>query len=194
MKHKRVKWLTIAFVTSALLFAAAGIVLAVDYIQVIDFSGYAEGTDAEAIDELWVNFDVLEGIVKVSDIGFLRLNFEYDYNPSTLMINLDHEATAISFDYKTYGNCYYPVNTVELYSHGSLVESTVIDTCMVGTYSRSLVFDAVKLTAGRVTNTEAMDINNIALTFDITKEDCKDGGWEALGYRNQGQCVSDTNH
>ena len=195
MKHKSVKWLATGIALSALLFAIAGAVLAANYVQVVNFSGYAEGTEAEAIHEHWVTFDVLEGIVRVAaDIGFLRLNYEYDYNPSTLMINLDHEATAISFDYMTYGNCYYPVNLVELYSHGSLVASTVIDTCTSGTFSASGTFDAVKLDAGRITNAEAMDINNIALTFNITKEDCKNGGWEALGYLNQGQCVSDTNH
>ena len=26
-----------------------------------------------------------------------------------------------------------------------------------------------------------------------SKDDCKQGGWEALGYRNQGQCVSAAN-
>ena len=24
----------------------------------------------------------------------------------------------------------------------------------------------------------------------ITKDDCKDGGWKALGFRNQGQCIA----
>jgi hypothetical protein len=26
-------------------------------------------------------------------------------------------------------------------------------------------------------------------TDPLTKEDCKDGGWETYGFRNQGQCV-----
>ncbi len=24
----------------------------------------------------------------------------------------------------------------------------------------------------------------------LTREDCVDGGWESLGYKNQGQCVA----
>jgi len=193
MKHKHMKGLAIVVTMSVLLFAAVGIVLAVDYVQVIDFSTYASNTNAEAINEPGVTFDVVEGAARTVG-SYLRINPDTNFDPSTVVMHLDQPAKMISFDYKTYGNCGYPVNTIQLYDNGALVDNTTVNSCDNGTYSRSMAFDEVRITAGRVTNLEVADVGTITLTYTLTKEDCKDGGWEALGYRNQGQCVSDTNH
>ena len=33
----------------------------------------------------------------------------------------------------------------------------------------------------------------VGATPDPAKEACKNGGWQALGYKNQGQCIKDFN-
>jgi len=38
---------------------------------------------------------------------------------------------------------------------------------------------------------DAVSINGVVYTFTATaKSDCKDGNWQALGYKNQGACIS----
>jgi hypothetical protein len=36
----------------------------------------------------------------------------------------------------------------------------------------------------------ANDVTVVDATARPTKEQCKQGGWRALGFRNQGQCVA----
>lgn len=47
--------------------------------------------------------------------------------------------------------------------------------------------------AGFVGNVDALTVNDVTYDFDLTKDDCKNGGWEttfaSLGFRNQGDCV-----
>ena len=52
-------------------------------------------------------------------------------------------------------------------------------------------------TAKAVTSTGTLTTSlfvDCAARDPISKGDCKDGGWRALGFRNQGQCVSFANH
>jgi len=46
---------------------------------------------------------------------------------------------------------------------------------------------AVSVTAGLASANQAPNQANLT---GYTKDQCKDGGWQELGFRNQGQCVS----
>lgn len=41
-----------------------------------------------------------------------------------------------------------------------------------------------------VNNGAVRDLHNFSLAPAQTKEQCKDGGWEVSGFKNQGECVS----
>jgi hypothetical protein len=180
-------------VVCVFLLITVGSVMATDRLQVIDFSAYPDGTSADAISEPGVTFAVLSGGTRViQSTSALLLNWMV--GPTTVVISLAHEAKAISFSYFSGGLCFQPYNRIQLYNDGVLVDDTTVNSCLNGTYSRTVAFDEVKLVADRPTTSAYFGIGNITLTYTLTKDECKDGGWVALGYRNQGQCVSASNH
>ena len=163
--------------------AAAGLVpvagsAAADQIQVVDFSAYPAGTSAASISQPGVTFAVPQNgpAVVWSDASLmddaLLINDVTTAAPgSVVSMSLDTEATAISYPFASYGNCGYPVNRFQLFRNGSLVDDTVVESCDKGTYTRSVAFDELRITAGLVTNAEAVSIGSIALTFPSVDTD-----------------------
>ena len=54
------------------------------------------------------------------------------------------------------------------------------------------VFAVVSVTAGTLAYAQSNNTNSATKqqANSYMGDQCKDGGWEALGYKNQGQCVS----
>lgn len=100
-------------------------------------------------------------------------------------------------------------NLIDSNTNGARVDSTQIGGAYYGTWSDALaaannsgyttitgisfVVDAgwAQTSGSQTVVVDAISINGMVYTFSATsKADCKNGNWQLLGYKNQGDCIS----
>jgi len=166
------KFIILSLLIGILLFSGIDIAAAANTFT-IDFSSYPAGTSADAINEPGVTFTITQGTAKTTGTK-LRLNYDTNFDPTAVTISLDEDAKSIIFPYNSYGNCGYPVNTIQLYHNGVMVDNTTVNSCVSGTYNVSVVFDEVRLYADRVTNIEGFEVSNIVIELNNQAPVCSD--------------------
>jgi hypothetical protein len=117
--------------------------------------------------------------------------YEAGNEPLEVRIQLPKVATAASIEFYDFWN--EPI-TLNAYGAGGVLLSTMTATSF-STWTTLSVSAAGIRQIGIVTLQGNTYLDNLKITYTgvaagpTTKDDCKKGGWETYGFKNQGQCV-----
>jgi len=161
-----------------LLALLVGVLMVFMLVGIVAADSPFPSTNDENRDLGWAHFNVLDTdfgevtVEFVSTRGFYSC-FEYRSDGDT--------SQATSEDHFSDG--LYPGYDFDLYPYTCVNNSTKEVTLQANEYVEiRMIFGAEK--------DERFDWTPVGT---LSKDDCKDGGWEDLGYVNQGQCIKDYN-